>query len=147
MFLCICGGDGWGGVHRVNKMDTTGTFTSLHYRDFQEGRGLRTQLSFSHYYSAAVEAEAKGGKHYSLHYSITLDVSFQLFDTQIPFDTQSMPTMSSRPILAADPPAQCLGCLLQQYLHSQHVKIRCAVHTCKTNTFQHTAPSAERPPL
>ena len=23
-------GEGWGGVHRVNKMDTTGTFRTLH---------------------------------------------------------------------------------------------------------------------
>ena len=31
-------GDGWGGVHRVNKMDTTGTSRSLHDREFQEGK-------------------------------------------------------------------------------------------------------------
>ena len=36
-------GDLWKGesmdrVHRVNKMDTTRTFRSLHYRDFQEGK-------------------------------------------------------------------------------------------------------------
>ena len=30
-------GEGWGGVHGANKMDTTGTFRSLHDRDFQEG--------------------------------------------------------------------------------------------------------------
>ena len=31
-------GEGWGRVHRVNKMDTTGTFRSLHDRDFLEGK-------------------------------------------------------------------------------------------------------------
>ena len=31
-------GEGWGGVHRVNKMDTTAAFRSLHDRDFQEGK-------------------------------------------------------------------------------------------------------------
>ena len=31
-------GEGWGGVHRVNTMDTTGTVRSLHDRDFQEGK-------------------------------------------------------------------------------------------------------------
>ena len=30
--------EGRGGVHRVNKMDTTRTFISLHDRDFQEGK-------------------------------------------------------------------------------------------------------------
>ena len=28
----------WGGVHRVNKMDITGTFRSLHSRVFPEGK-------------------------------------------------------------------------------------------------------------
>ena len=31
-------GEGWGGVHSVNNMDTTGTFRSLHDGDFQEGK-------------------------------------------------------------------------------------------------------------
>ena len=30
--------EGWGGVHRVNKMDTTRAFKSLHDRDFPEGK-------------------------------------------------------------------------------------------------------------
>ena len=29
--------EGWGRVHRVNKMDTTGTLRSLQYRDFEGG--------------------------------------------------------------------------------------------------------------
>ena len=42
VFLFFCGrdlwkGEGGGGVHGVNKMDTTGTFGSFHHRDFQEG--------------------------------------------------------------------------------------------------------------
>ena len=31
-------GEGLGGVHMVNKMDTTGTFRSLHDKDFHEGK-------------------------------------------------------------------------------------------------------------
>ena len=31
-------GEGWGGVHKENKMDTTRTFRSLQSRDFQEGK-------------------------------------------------------------------------------------------------------------
>ena len=37
-FVDLWKGEGWGGVHGVNKMDTIGIFTSLHDRDFQEGK-------------------------------------------------------------------------------------------------------------